>query len=338
MPRGRIKQTPKEAKTESNWRILETLKNHKEGLIFTALKKKTKLHQDTISNRLKDLISSGNVKHDRLNRLYLISEKGKEERDRLWLLDLMEKEKNYAVVGDPGGASVYPAEDLIMKSTMCYAFPTINVVSMLRIKNLVHKYYVLHMLYWLARDYRIDPRCLTGESPIDQLANNLKQVIKSKPQILAFVIDNEEVVKDLNTDYLKEILRIAEVEDKSNIEERALRGKPTYFEKFRQWALELKALEFIQQHKKASLQEIAKNIGSTVKEAEKVLDGLLDYSEPIVMKTHDREGRTIKRVQFWPQKKEFKAGDMTIKIEARKPKAFLKKTIQDSITYYEPLS
>lgn len=294
MPRGREKETPARAKRESILSILNALNDQREGLPFNALKVRTKLHQDTLSIRSQDLISQGLVEYDKVRRLYKISKKGEEDRYRRWLLELIEKGETYAVAGGPGGGALDPAADLITKSTIGYAFPTINVASIGNITNLVHKYYALRMLYWLAHNHTIDPRCLTGERPLEELVNQLKQAVKPKQQVLAFVIDHKEIVKNLNIDYLKEILRVAEVEDRSGL---GIPWKPNYMVKFKQWALELKALEFIQQHGKASLEEIANNIGSTPQETEKVLDDLLE--------------RTA-------------AG-----------KIFLKKTVQDSVMYYE---
>jgi len=207
MPRGRKSQTPSEAKWESHRRILGALEEEPEGLRFTALKGKTKLHQDTLSNRLNGLISSGDLEYDKLKRLYSISEKGRGQIFRFRLLKLIEKDDSYLVIGGPGGASVDQAENPVLRSTIGYAFPAINTSSMVYIKNLVHKYYVLHMLYWLVQSHKTDPRSQTKQRTLEQLENELKQ-ISSREQILAFLIDHEQIAMNLNADYLKEILRM----------------------------------------------------------------------------------------------------------------------------------
>jgi lambda repressor-like predicted transcriptional regulator len=207
MPRGRGKESPTEAKRESVLRILGALDARREGLSFTALREETKLHQDTLSVRLKDLIASDHVKYDRLKRLYLISAKGEQDRYRRTLLELIESDQSYAVVGGPGGRSVLnPGEDLILKSTIGYAFPGINVGVLADIKNLVHKRYVLDTLHSLANDLRSDDRRI-GQKSLNKLGSELRRAFKSKQQVIAILIDHQEIAENLSKDYLNEILQ-----------------------------------------------------------------------------------------------------------------------------------
>ena len=322
------------AKRESVLKILNKLHKSRDGLRFSELKEKTKLHQDTLSKRLKELVSLGSVQHDIITKKYSLSEEGWKDKYTKWLLELIEKATNRVVTGGPEGSSAYPADNLIIKSTIGSAFPSINVSSVIDITKVVHKYYMIHTLYWLARNYQIDPRYLIGEKPLEGLVEELKNVVKPRKQVLAFVIDHEAILENLNADYLKEIIRIATIEDKSGIERRR---QSNYMSTFQKHAMELKILEIVQQHEKVNLKDLARELSTSTDDVEKIADGLLvGYTGPTAMEVYDQKGRFIREVQLWPQEKEIKTPDgLVLKMRTKKSKAFLKKTVAESTSYYE---
>ena len=125
LPRGRTGQTVEEAKRDSESRILKALASHPNGLTFTELKKSTGLHQDTLTNRLDELVGLGLVK--KVDRLYLISQTGFLERDKQELLRYIDKTGSYTVsLGRGAEASPkLPIEHVVYPSLTAYAFPAV---------------------------------------------------------------------------------------------------------------------------------------------------------------------------------------------------------------------
>lgn len=323
MPRGRKDQTPLESKKDSLTRILNAL--IKSPSTFSSLKKTTGLHQNTLSKWLKELISNGHAYYDKVRREYSISVKGNEESCKRMLIDLLEKAKEYTVVGGPGSNSIYPADKVIRSSTIGYSFPGINRGSLKKIKNLVHKYVVLQMLSSLAYDYRIDPRYLTDEKPLNGLLDNLKTSLKPEKHILALIIDYQTIIKSLNIEYLKEILSIADLEKE-------------YKRDFRRYANEIKSIEFLKQRKRARLEDISEKLEIDRRETQNILDNLLvEDEESREMEIYDKKGKFMQKIQLDSnlQQEIHSHEGKILKVRLVKNKAFLKRTLKGQNIYYE---
>ena len=216
MPRGRVRQDPYEAKDDSVQRILTALKEYPDGLHFEQLKKITKLHQDTLTVRLKELVDDGVVMHT--NKLYKISPDGEDDLSRRRLIRQIDSTGGMVVVGGDSNLSLYPDEDVILNSTVGYAFPAISPGVVGALRRVLHKYWMLHLMTNLASHHKIDPRCLTGEKPVEKMIKELKSMVTGEKLVLAFIIDQRELKKRLNREYVQEIVRLAKVEDINHIE------------------------------------------------------------------------------------------------------------------------
>jgi DNA-binding Lrp family transcriptional regulator len=229
LPRGRVRQDPYEAKDDSIRRILTALELNPEGLRFKELKKITKLHQDTLSVRLEELVDDEVVKHP--GKLYKISPRGEDDLSRRELINHIES-AGFVVVGGPDDISPYTDEEIIMKSTVGYAFPAISPSVVGALRRVLHKYWVLHLVTSLAANGKIDPRCLTGERPLENMLNDLKSAMTETKLVLGFMIDKRELKQRLNIEYMQEIVRLAKVEDNNHVEIK----DPEYMKAFRRYA------------------------------------------------------------------------------------------------------
>ena len=230
LPRGRPQQDPFEAKDDSVRRILVALKTKPDGLRFKELKKLTALHQDTLSIRLDDLVEQEIIKHP--GKLYKISSRGEDDLFRRELISQIESAGSLVTVGGPDDASLYVDEDVIMKSTMSYAFPAISLGIVGSLRKILHKYWMLHLLTSLASDGKIDPRCLIGKRPLGNVVNQLKASLGVAKLVLVFTIDQAELRKRLNLEYVQEIVRLAKVEDANHLESK----QPEYMKAFQRYA------------------------------------------------------------------------------------------------------
>jgi len=221
MPRGRIGKTPEDAKEDSLRDIEKALQGISEGKRFKDLKSETGFHQSTLSSRLKELISKGRVEHDPINRLYRISEEGIKDLETRQLRYIMEVSSRL-VLGSRGGESIYPDEDLIIKTSVAYSFPAIRASSLARLKRIFHKHFVLYLIHELARGNVVDLRSLYNDEPLDRLVEQIRKNLEQKQQVLAFKFDLEEISKLINVTYLEEISRISRLEV-----DVAHEGKPT---------------------------------------------------------------------------------------------------------------
>jgi hypothetical protein len=215
MPRGRGKQSAREAKNDSITRIESALAEVPNGLRFGELKEKTRLHQDTLSIRLKKLITEEKVL--KIEASYKLSEDGVKELGKLQLLDLIARSPGLSLAHD--GAALEPAETLIRKSTAGYAFPGITLGSLQAAMSLTHKYFMLHLLEYLIRNRLIDGRRLVANPSaiIEDLKRALLGTLPEK-QVLAFTLDRKTLVDCLQEEYIRELLRVARVEDSNHIE------------------------------------------------------------------------------------------------------------------------
>ena len=212
MPRGRPRRTPEEAKEDSLRDILKALQGNREGKRFNNLKDETGFHQSTLSSRLKELITKGRVEYDPINRLYRISEGGIYDLETRQLRDIMDVSSRL-VLGSRGGESIYPVEDLIIKTSVAYSYPAIRVPILEHLKRIVHKYYMFYVIHELARGNVVDSSALYTDGPLDGLVEQIKMNLEQKQQVLSFKFDLEEISKLINVDYLKEIAKISRLED-----------------------------------------------------------------------------------------------------------------------------
>jgi hypothetical protein len=197
-------------------RIERALADNPAGLRFTDLKLIAKLHQDTLSNRLEELARLGRIR--RVDRVYRISKAGTEDLHRKYLIKQIAAPTSCVVVGGIEAGSIHRDETPILRSTMGFAFPAFSPSIVGELKKVVHKYWMLHALAYLARKKFIDPKCLIGDKPPKVLIDSLKGVLKDSKQTFAFIIDQKELKRNLNPAYIKEILRLAQIEDSSHIE------------------------------------------------------------------------------------------------------------------------
>jgi DNA-binding transcriptional ArsR family regulator len=335
---GRIGQTPQDARWDSESRILGALASA--PMRFKKLKEATELHQDTLSRRLKSLKAAKQIEYDADERLYKLSDQGFGEFSKRELIELVQKARSYIGGNVPElwqslerlGGTGDRALDVITASTSPFAFPSMNVTNLVEIERIVHKYFILHALYWLAQTYEIDPRSLIGKESFEGLLKQLKQVMKPGKQVLAFIIDLGEVVSRLNVDYLKEILRVADIEDTSVLESPRKRRFRSAFERF---AVEFEALEFIEKHGKAKLDDIATQLNMDVADAEQFLDGLLvDQQTPTSMIAYDKNGKFKAKVP-WTTSLEPDASVFTVKMRQEPSKKFLRRQTKRSTVWYE---
>jgi DNA-binding HxlR family transcriptional regulator len=117
-----------EAKRDSESRILEALAaSHPNGLTFTHLKESTGLHQDTLTNRLEELVRLGLVEREEARRVYLISRTGLLEREKRELLQYIDRTNSYVVslARDADASPKLPVEHIVYPSITAYAFPDV---------------------------------------------------------------------------------------------------------------------------------------------------------------------------------------------------------------------
>lgn len=203
-----------EAKEDSLRDILKSLEGNREGKRFKDLKSETGFHQSTLSSRLKELIIEGQVEHDPIKRVYRISEGGLDDLETRELRDIIEVSSRL-VLGSRGGESVFPVNDLIIKTSVAYSFPAIRVSSLGRLKRIFHKYFTLHLIHDLARRHVVDTSVLYNDEPLDELVEQIRENLEQKQQVLAIKIDLEEISKLINVDYLREIARISKLDDEA---------------------------------------------------------------------------------------------------------------------------
>ena len=152
---------PEEAKRDSLKAILRVLQGKYEGVRFNEIKNETGFHQSTVSARLKDLINSGSVEYDPINKVYRILNEGLNDLETRGMLEVMNS-SSQMILGSKGGGSVYLDEDLIIKSTVAFSYPAIKPSSLGYLKRIIHKYFMLYYIHDLARNHHIYARFLTG--------------------------------------------------------------------------------------------------------------------------------------------------------------------------------
>ena len=159
LPRGRTGQTIEEAKRDSESRILKALASHPNGLTFTELKKSTGLHQDTLTNRLDDLVGLGLVK--KAGRLYLISQTGFLERDKQELLRYIDKTRSYVVsLGRGAEASPkLPIKHVVYPSITAYAFPAVPNPFLKDLAIAFHSQFFYLLVNSLIEDKAFETEC-----------------------------------------------------------------------------------------------------------------------------------------------------------------------------------
>ncbi len=336
MPRGRRWKSPEEAKTDSLRAILKSLQEKTVGKRFGELKNETGFHQSTLSARLKELISKELVWYDPIKRVYRISESGLVDLETRELIEIIERSSRL-ILGSIGGASAYPDDDLIIKTSVAYSYPAIKTSSLSYLKRIVHKYFVLHLIHGLARNRLVDARLLTGQRPLSGLVNQLRKNLEDKKQVLAFTIDLGKISKLINMDYLHELVRIAGVEDEHGIQsphDTSIR----YNGLWRKYALEAEALEFIMIHGKASLSQLSEYLNIDAGEAESILDGYARSQDPSPgeLMVYDDNGNLIRSIKLGSEEEEVKIIEgAVIKLRIDKSMPLLVKFYDKEGVYYE---
>ncbi len=117
------------------------------------------------------------------------------------------------ILGSRGGESIYPVEDLIIKTSVAYSYPAIRVHILEHLKHIVHKYYMFYVIHELARGNIVDSSALYNDEPLDELVEQIRMNLEQKQQVLSFKLDLKEISKLINVDYLKEIANISRLED-----------------------------------------------------------------------------------------------------------------------------
>jgi len=336
MPRGRYKKTPEEAKTDSLRAILKSLQEKTVGKRFGELKNETGFHQSTLSARLKELISKGLVGYDPIKRVYRISESGQVDLETRELIEIIERSSRL-ILGSIGGASAYPDDDLIIKTSVAYSYPAIKASSLGYLKRIIHKYFVLHLIHGLARNHLVDARLLTGQKPLSGLVDQLRKNLEDKKQVLAFTIDLGKISELMNMDYLKEVVRIAGVEDEHGIQS-PHDTSMGYHGLWRKYAIEAEALEFIMIHGKASLSQLSEYLNIDAGEAESILDGCARAQGPSPgeLMVYDDTGNLIRSIKLGSEEEEVKIFEgAVIKLRIDKSMPLLVKFYDKEGVYYK---
>ena len=334
MPRGRYKKTPDEAKTDSLRAILKSLQEKTVGKRFGELKNETGFHQSTLSARLKELISKGLVWYDPIKRVYRISESGQVDLETRELIEIIERSSRL-ILGSIGGASAYPDDDLIIKTSVAYSYPAIKASSLGYLKRIVHKYFMLHLIHELARSHIVDASFLIGDKPLDGLVEQLRKSLEQKKQVLAFTLDLGKVSELMNVGYLKEVARITGLEDEHGIQS-THHESTGYSVLWRKYALEARALEFINEHGGASLSQLSMHLNIDKGEAESILDGLLiKGGDPGEMKVYDDTGNLIQSIKLGSELQELKIpGGAMITLKINRPEPLVIKSSVKQEVYY----
>lgn len=335
MPRGRRWKSPEEAKTDSLRAILKLLQEKTVGKRFGELKNETGFHQSTLSARLKELISKELVWYDPIKRVYRISESGLVDLETRELIEIIERSSRL-ILRSIGGTSAYPDDDLIIKTSVAYSYPAIKASSLEYLKRIIHKYFVLHSIHDLARNHLVDARLLTGQKPLSGLVDQLRKNLEDKKQVLAFTIDLGKISELMNIDYLKEVVRIASVEDEYGIQS-PHDTSMGYYALWRKYALEVGALEFIMETGKASLSQLSEYMNIDTREAESILDRFLVQGRgPGEMMVYDDTGNLIRSIKLDSKEEEIKIpGGALIKMRIERSRSLLVKSSDEAGIYYE---
>jgi len=151
---------------------------------------------------------------------YLLSKYGSYDFDRLQLLGLITETKGLSVVKAEEGAQALEAEEeLILKTSIGYAFPGIRPGALQALMVAAHKYLMLHLLGYLISQRSIDgTRFVTKPSAqILTLRKALKRHLPRR-QVVAFIFDLQKLADGVQESYLDELLRVARIEDAEHIE------------------------------------------------------------------------------------------------------------------------
>lgn len=210
VPRGRSRQTPRTAKLDSERRILQALeKAGPEGRGFNELKKETRLHQSTLTERLRFLRKERKVAQSPFGR-YIIVELGLEDlglRDLLFSIE--ELGPSHAAIGGPESGSVRPEERALMRSTRFYAIPPLPLAWLVVLRRSVHEAYAALKLLSICKTLKIPPsEILEGRRQSEVLERLKSQSLRDK-EILACVIDSDVLRKELTMDYLMRVAKVA---------------------------------------------------------------------------------------------------------------------------------
>ena len=330
MPRGRKGQDPFEAKSDSVQRIVSALAQNPEGLKFKDLKRITGLHQDTLTNRLPDLKKMRIIEQE--GKLYKLSSSGFEDSDKRNLVELISSAPSMTMIGGSSlrGTSQHLDEAVILGSSSAFVFPGISPSVLSGIRNVVHKYWMLHQISILARTFAIDPLNLTGEKPLADLVEQVKGALGREQLVLAFTVDQEQLIKNLNKEYVEEVLRVGTVEDGEHIESRGTR----FFDAFREYSQEKRILEFLQKKGQTGLEEVAEFLETSNEQAKQILNGLLiDNTKNTSIRVFNERGAHVRTISS-PRHGKMKLGKTRVRLDVMKRKSHLRTWKEDGKIYY----
>lgn len=212
MPRGRKRESPHFARLESEKRILEALEEAgPEGLRFNRLRKQTRLHQDTLTERLRSLRQERKVAQNEYGR-YVIMKLGLEDLALSNLLFLIEElGPSHATIGGPKADSVRADERAVMRSSVFYAIPPLPPDWLEILRRALHEEYAALKLISICKILHISlSEVLEGPRQAEGLERLRQRSFRGK-QILACVIDSAVLRDDLSVDYLRRIAQVAAI-------------------------------------------------------------------------------------------------------------------------------
>ncbi len=212
MPRGRGTQTPHVAKLESEKRILDALeKAGPEGLRFNELRRETRLHQDTLTERLRSLRRQRKAAQDERGR-YVIMKLGLEDlalSNLQFLID--ELGPSQATIGGPGSDSTHADERAIMRSSIFYAIPPLPIDWLEMLRRAIHEEYAALKLNDVCKILNLSLADILAGPRREEILKRLRTKSFRGKQILACVIDHDLLARELTTDYLERIVQVAAV-------------------------------------------------------------------------------------------------------------------------------
>jgi ferritin-like protein len=94
-----------------------------------------------------------------------------------------------------------------------------------------HKYFMLHHLAVMIRNGKIDGKELASGMLTPEFMTSIRKAMaRTLPTklVLSFTIDRSELINHLQEEYVKELLRVARVEDETHIENKGTRYLDSY--------------------------------------------------------------------------------------------------------------
>ncbi len=179
------------------------------GLRFNELKDRTKLHQDTLAERLKSLRKEGKVVLSETGR-YNISSPG--ERDLVLsnlLLLIEELGPGYVSVGGPLSDSIRPEERTVTRSTTLFGLPLVPLTWLSGMLRAFHGELAAREVLSACRDANVPIESMDQRRRRSEILSALKRKPLHGKQILVCVVDWDVWKDELNDAYLNRIAKVA---------------------------------------------------------------------------------------------------------------------------------